>query len=172
MTNNPLSQIEKMREDLLIKSREQSLRTIRPFALEHITTLHAVRYFNDSAATSIDKSCDSIMAFDEPVVWLIDANAVYEDFQPFLELLQKQVKVLVAVGDRADELHKLLNAHLKFYVSARNWEEALEMALAVTKEGDNVLLSPSVPAAEPFENFRERGEYLTSLINIKCAPKN
>lgn len=152
--------------DQLLEKRMRALQGQKPFSLESCGTLKGVNLINDSAATSIEKVADSLIQFEEPVVWIAEVNTENMDFSILLDLIKSKVKAVVAVGEFAGDLHHALSRKLGFFVSANTWEEALEMSLILAKTDDTILFSPGCRANEPFENYKERGAYWNRLIDI------
>ena len=156
--------------DHLLETRMRSLQGQKPFCLESCGTLNGVNLINDSAATSIEKVADSLIQFEEPVVWIAEVNTENVDFSILLDLIKSKVKAVVAVGEFAGDLHHALSRKLGYFVSANTWEEALEMSLILGKEDDTILFSPGCRANEPFENYKERGAHWNRLIDIYGRP--
>lgn len=154
----------------LLETRLRSLQGQKPFCLEPCGTLNGVNLINDSAATSIEKVADSLIQFEEPVVWIAEVNTENVDFSILLDLMKSKVKAVVAVGEFAGDLHHALSRKLGMFVSANTWEEALEMSLILSKTDDTILFSPGCRANEPFENYKERGAYWNRLTDIYGSP--
>ena len=152
--------------DQLLEQRMRSLQGQKPFSLESCGTLNGVNLINDSAATSMEKVADSLIQFEEPVVWIAEVNTENVDFSILIDLIKSKVKAVVAVGEFAGDLHHALSRKLEFFVSANTWEEALDMSLILGKADDTILFSPGCRANEPFENYKERGAYWNRIVDI------
>jgi len=156
----------KTSEDHLLEKRMRSLQGQKPFSLEPCGTLRGVNLINDSAATSIEKVADSLIQFDQPIIWIAEVNSENVDFSILLDLMKSKVKAVVVVGEFAGDLHHALSGKLGFFVSANTWEEALDMSLILGKKDDTILFSPGCRANEPFENYKKRGEHWNRIIDI------
>ncbi len=164
---NHKSHIDRKRLNELVQVREKNLRDLRPFDLDHLGVIRGVNIINDSSATTMDKVAESLLSFDEQVVWIAEANSEHLAFEILDEVVTEKVKAIVAVGESADIVLSKLWAASKLYVKASSWDEALEACLEIAEANDNVLFSPGSKAHEPFENFKERGAYFNRLVEIK-----
>ncbi len=171
MPRNPLHDIASLRHASLLQQREAALKQRTPYDLESVGMVDGVRIINDSAATNVVKVAESLSAFDQPLVWIAEANSQTGDFSPLTSLVAEKVKVIVVKGNRVDEIHKMLWPGVHMFLSASSWEEALELALMAAVANETILFSPGSRADEPFSNFKERGAYFNRLIDIKRNTK-
>ncbi len=158
-------------ENPLISTRIQNLNLQKPYALESAGTVHGIVVINDSASTTLELVASSLLAFEKPVVWMLEANANHPDFTALGEIMREKVKTVIAIGPEADKIHETLWAWNGLFISANSWEEGVDMGLMAAKKDDTLLFSPGCRANEPFRNLRERGEYLNQLIEIKRQTK-
>lgn len=166
------SHIERKQLHELMQARENNLRELKSFDLDHIGVINGVNMYNDSSATSMDKVADSLSMFDQPVVWIAEANNLRQNFEMLAEVVSEKVKAIIAVGDHSDLiLSQLWNAS-QLFVPASTWSEALEFSLDVAKANDSVLMSPGCKTSEPFQNFRERGAYFNRLVELTRSAEN
>ncbi len=100
----------------------------------------------------------------------MEAEGKFSDMNEFADLISKKTKAVIAVGEDTDGVYELLWKGNNFFVSAKTWSEALDLALILGKANDTVLFSPGCPAQEPFENYRERGAYFNRLVEMKSKP--
>jgi UDP-N-acetylmuramoylalanine--D-glutamate ligase len=136
----------------------------RPFALEPNGLINGARLYNDSAAVRIDLVAESLLSFDEPVIWIMDSNMEMEGLFELRDIVKASVKTLIAVGEKSDDVHSTLWPSLGFFISAANWSESLNCAVSAAKANDSILFSPGTRARDPFANFQERGAYFSRLI--------
>jgi UDP-N-acetylmuramoylalanine--D-glutamate ligase len=168
---NPQSKSTTSAQSQLISTRLESLRNQQPFSLEVVGEINGITLVNDSAATTLDLVASSLLAFEKPVVWIVEANTVNDDMHMLREVVKQKVKTIVAIGSCTDELHRALWPAIGFFISASSWEEVLDMGLIAALSGDALLFSPGCRASEPFKNYRERGAYMNQLIEIKRNTK-
>lgn len=151
----------------LVDARLKNAHRERNYAFQFSGMLHGAFVINDSAATTLEKSGESIMAIEKEVVWILDSSAYLQDFRILSELIRNKVKTIIGTGDYADEVHRAVWTDLNCFVSAHSWEEALDMASIVSKPGDSILFSPGCCAGEPFENYAERGDFFDKLVQLR-----
>lgn len=158
-------------ENPLISTRLHNLNLQKPYALESAGTVNGITVINDSASTTIELVASSLLAFDKPVVWMLEANGNQPDFTELGEIMREKVKTVIAIGSEADKVHDTFWSWNGLFISANSWEEAVDMGLMAARKEDTLLFSPGCRANEPFRNLRERGEYFNQLIEIKRQTK-
>lgn len=169
---DPKKTSKDLSENLLIRSRMKALQTERPFSLEPAGMIKGVTFVNDSAATTGMAVIESLSHFEEPVVWITEANDPGLEFDDYVELLREKVKAVVVYGDLTAGWHEALWDYLGFFVKADSWDETIELSLEIAKANDSVVFSPGCRASEPFANFRERGAYFNRLLKLKANAKS
>lgn len=154
----------------LLQAREDKLRQAQPFSLEPCGLIGGIHLINDSAAVNVEMVAETLMAFDEPVVWIMDSDIDLEGLSELKDLVKDRVKTIVAVGENTDEVHSVIWSSLGFFISASNWSESLACGLIAAKANDHILFSPGTRARDPFANFKERGAYFTRLVQNYTPP--
>ncbi len=173
MSINPLDIKRKaLLADTLIKSRVKVVESATPFSLEYSGVVGGIHVVNDSAATNVEKLVVSLSSFDEPLVWIVEAGAHSKDLELLRDIIAAKVKTIVAVGSNIELVHRAVWPSTGYFIAADTWDEALDMAILSAKANDTILFSPGCRAAEPFQNFRERGAYFNRLVEIKRQTKN
>lgn len=168
MSMDPKKTTKDLTENPLIRSRMKALQTERPFSLERTGMIKGVTFINDSAATTAMAVIESLSHFENPVVWITEANDPGVDFEDYAELLRDKVKAVVVYGDLTEKWHEALWDYLGFFVKADSWDETIQQSLEIAGANDTVVFSPGCRASEPFSNFRERGAYFNQLLKIKA----
>ncbi len=168
---DPKKTAKDLSENPLIRSRMKALETVRPFSLEHAGMIKGVTFVNDSAATTAMAVIESLSHFEEPVVWITEANDPGFEFEDYVEILRDKVKAVVVYGELTAGWHEALWDYLGFFVKADTWDETIDLSLEIAKANDTVIFSPGCRASEPFSNFQERGAYFNQLLKIKANTK-
>jgi UDP-N-acetylmuramoylalanine--D-glutamate ligase len=76
--------------------------------------------------------------------------------------VRERTRAAVLMGESADELERRLHGHpLR---RAGSIEEAVELAAALARPGDVVLLSPAYKSYDMFANFEERGRRFKAAV--------
>ncbi len=168
---DPKKTTKDLTENPLIRSRMKAIQTERPFSLEPAGMIKGVTFVNDSAATTTMSVIESLSHFEDPVIWITEANDPGFEFDDYVELLRVKVKAVVVYGELTAGWHDALWDYLGFFVKANSWDETIELSLEIAKANDTVIFSPGCRASEPFSNFRERGAYFNQLLKIKANAK-
>ena len=120
-----------------------------------------IKYINDSKATSAKETETAIDMLFSPTVLMLGGSDKKDDFFFMMKKIKacEYIKSIVIFGETSREIisvAKVLN--FEKYHSARNFEEAFNLANSLCKGGDTLLLSPACPSFDEFENFEKRGE--------------
>src|SRR5258707_3908349 len=134
-----------------------------PHRLELVRELHGVRWYNDSTATTPERSMAAIHAFDEPIVLMLGGRDKDLPWEDLMRLVSQRVDHLVLFGEAAEKIQKTGNSlrlsEKRFTVTcAAGLHEAVLKAAEVAESGDVVLLSPGGTSFDEFKDFAERGE--------------
>lgn len=168
---DPKKNTKDLTENPLIRSRMRAIQAARPFSLEPAGMIKGVTFVNDSAATTAMAVVESLSHFEEPVVWITEANDPAVELEDYAELLRDKIKAVVVYGDQTARWYEALWDYLGFFVKAESWAETIDLSLEITKANDSVIFSPGCRASEPFANFQERGAYFNQLLKIKASEK-
>lgn len=134
--------------------------------LETVAIKNGVRYVNDSKGTNPDASIKALEAFDRPIVLLAGGRNKGSDFTEFARLAREKVRVLVVLGECADEVERAARqAGCGEILRARDLREAVLTAHRAARPGDVVLLSPACASWDMFNNFEERGDLFREIVN-------
>lgn len=138
--------------------------------LEFVREVNGVKWYNDSASTTPDKSMAGIYAFNEDVVLIAggyDKNIAYDSLaKPILDKVSKLIlfgKTKDKIYDAVMELNKVVGKDIQIYV-LDTLEEVVEAAYQVSKPGEVVLFSPASASFDMFNNAYERGDLFKELV--------
>jgi UDP-N-acetylmuramoylalanine--D-glutamate ligase len=132
--------------------------------LEFVRELNHVRYYNDSKATNVDSVWYALQAFHEPIVLLLGGRDKGNDYSRLTDLVAKQVKAIVAIGESAETVEKAFRG-TTVVTKVASIEEAVSTARFLTQSGDIVLLSPACASFDWFKNYEHRGQVFKELVN-------
>lgn len=163
-------------------SPEGMSRAIRSFRgvehrIEFVRELRGVRYYNDSIATSPDRTEALLDAVPGPITLILGG---YDKGLPFDELAEKVLArgcVVVTLGKTAPLIEQaLLNAWKRRLPEAEAFpapvpditrasslQHAVEIGAAKSRPGGSVVLSPACASYDMFSNFEERGRIFKDL---------
>ena len=146
-----------------------------PHRLELVATIAEVAYYNDSIATTPERSIAGLRSYQEPVVLLLGGR---EKNLPLEELAQEAVercRAVVCFGEAAGLLDEAVS-----YASGQagrelpierveTLDEAVDIARTLARPGEVVLLSPSCTSYDAYANFEERGEDFRRIVRRLAA---
>jgi UDP-N-acetylmuramoylalanine--D-glutamate ligase len=139
--------------------------------LELVRTLRGVRYYNDSIATSPERTVAALRSFGEPIVLLAGGRDKHLPWEEMAQLTLRKVRHLVLFGEATPIIERAIhnaqctmrNAQLAIH-RCGTLEEAVEVAARNAQPGDVVLLAPGGTSFDAFRDFAERGERFRELV--------
>ncbi|MCX6144575.1 MAG: UDP-N-acetylmuramoyl-L-alanine--D-glutamate ligase [Ignavibacteriales bacterium] len=142
--------------------------TLKNFkAVEHrqefVREVKGVRYYNDSKATSVEAVRYALQAYDQPIVLMLGGRDKGNDYSQIMDLVQKHVRAIVAMGESAEKVEKAFSG-TKPVRRANSIDEAVQTAQSLAQRGDVVLLSPACASFDWFENYEQRGRVFKELV--------
>jgi len=139
--------------------------------LELVRTLRGVRYYNDSIATSPERTTAALRSFEEPIVLLAGGRDKHLPWGEMAQLTLCKVKRLVLFGEAAPIIERAIHSAQCTMPGARlaihrcdTLEEAVEVAARNAQPADVVLLAPGGTSFDAFRDFAERGERFRELV--------
>jgi UDP-N-acetylmuramoylalanine--D-glutamate ligase len=141
--------------------------------LELVREMDGVRWYDDSIATTPERSLAALRSFENPIVLLAGGRDKDLPWGEFAEEAVQRVRYLVTFGEAgpmiARVVKKALNGsarerRLKEIAQVDTMEEAVEVAARVIRPGDVVLLSPGGTSFDAFRDFAERGDRFKQLV--------
>ena len=152
--------------------------TIRDFArtfggvehrIELIRTRNGVRWYNDSIASSPNRTIAGLKAFPEKVILIAggkDKGISYDDLGP---VLNDHVKLMILCGATAGVIRRSTEEAANYadleIVDVEDYHEAVALADSRSADGDVVILSPASTSFDRFANFMERGRVFKEIVN-------
>lgn len=153
---------------------DETMRTVaRAFGgvehrIELVRTLRGVRYYNDSIATSPDRTIAGLNSFNQKVILIAggkDKGIPYDSVGP---VINDHVKLLLLCGASSGVIRRAVEQAENYaglsIVDVADYHEALSIAQSHAKEGDVVILSPASTAYDRYANFMERGKEFKKLV--------
>jgi UDP-N-acetylmuramoylalanine--D-glutamate ligase len=130
-----------------------------------------VRYYNDSIATSPERTVAALRSFEEPIVLLAGGRDKHLPWEEMAQLTLRKVRHLVLFGEAVPIIEKAIhdaqytirNVQLAIH-RCDNLEEAVEIAARNAQAGDVVLLAPGGTSFDAFRDFTKRGERFRELV--------
>jgi len=143
--------------------------------LELVREMDGVRYYNDSIATSPERTVAALRSFEQPIVLLAGGRDKHLPWDEMARLTLHKARRLILFGEAAPIIERAIQAASDRRQAASGdagcemrrcatLEEAVEVAAREARPGDVVLLSPGGTSFDAFSDFVERGERFRELV--------
>lgn len=134
-----------------------------PHRLAFVRTVDRVDWYNDSIATTPERSLAAIQAFEEPIVLLAGGRDKDLDWSGFAAFVHRRVDHLILFGEAAGKIAAAVGPirtgeRLQTIDRAENLHDAIGIAARRAEPGDVALLAPGGTSFDEFTDFAERGE--------------
>jgi UDP-N-acetylmuramoylalanine--D-glutamate ligase len=145
-----------------------------PHRLELVRTVDGVSYYNDSIATTPERTLAGLAAFEEPIVLLLGGREKNLPLDVLAKTAIERCRAVICFGEAAPLLEAALGAAARAVLPSGQpraierrgtLEEAVTVARASAQPGDVVLLSPACTSFDAYANFEERGEAFRRIVN-------
>jgi UDP-N-acetylmuramoylalanine--D-glutamate ligase len=139
--------------------------------LELVAEIGGVRYYDDSIATSPQRTMAALDSFTDPLILLAGGREKHLPLEALAELILNKVKVLILFGEAAPLLEQaVLRAQsarpgrsLPIH-QASGLGDAVRIAASAARSGDVVLLAPACTSFDMYRDFAERGDHFQALV--------
>jgi UDP-N-acetylmuramoylalanine--D-glutamate ligase len=137
--------------------------------LEFIRQWHGADWYNDSIATTPERTLAAIRSFHEPLVLLLGGRDKHLPWMDLAAEIHQRADHIILFGEAASLIYSALDSYEKHnfpYTLERTGTlpEAIQAAAKIVQEGDVVLLSPGGTSYDAFKDFEERGELFRKLV--------
>lgn len=141
--------------------------------LELVRDRHGIRWYNDSIATSPERTVAALRSFETPIVLLAGGRDKHLPWAEMADLTWRKVRCLILFGEAADLIERAVQAaqemapdkgHPTCIYHAGTLPRAVECAAELAKAGDTVLLSPGGTSFDAYRDFVARGEHFRKLV--------
>lgn len=138
----------------LLDARRAALSAWGPHRLEAVAEHEEVLYVNDSRATFLDATLESLGTLERRIVWVVGAWSAEMGAAAVQELLRQKVRTVVLYGALEAGSEEGLPEHI---YRTEDLRTAVFTARELAQPGDAVLFSPACPSGNGFANYEERG---------------
>ena len=137
--------------------------------IELVRELDGVRYYNDSIASSPNRTIAGLNSFPEKVILIAggkDKGISYDSLGP---VVNGHVKLLILCGATAGVIRASVERAENYngleIVDVEDYHQAVSLARSRAESGDVVILSPASTSFDRFANFMERGRVFKEIVN-------
>ena len=123
----------------------------------------AVVWVDDSKGTNLGATISAIRSVGAPLVLIAGGDAKGADLSPLISVLSGRARAVVALGKDAPLIKETLAQVCDVHV-VENIEAAVNLAAALARPGDTVLLSPACSSLDMYSGFEERGERFQAAL--------
>ena len=134
--------------------------------LEEVDEIDSVLYVNDSSATSVMSTLDSIRCISDPIIWILCATQYDRDFILLSKIVRHKVKAIIVHGLEAQDIRSALGGGVDIFTVAEDMDEAVLEAKGIADTGDVVLFSPSSPAGRFYPDVNARGNDFKEKVSL------
>jgi UDP-N-acetylmuramoylalanine--D-glutamate ligase len=143
-----------------------------PHRLEFVAAVDGVAYYNDSIATTPDRTLAGVRSFQEPIVLLLGGREKHLPLDEMFREVCGRCRALVFFGEARETLVAAARAACDAIDQEKRpdlhvidtLDDAVPVAQATARPGDVVLLSPACTSFDAYDNFEERGEHFRRLV--------
>lgn len=135
-----------------------------PHRLEPVGSINGILFINDSKATNVDSVWYALDSMTAPTVLILGGQDKGNDYSQITELVSGKVKAIVCLGINNAPIHTAFDALGIPVVDTASAEAAVAAALALSKAGDAVLLSPACASFDLFKNYEDRGAQFRNAV--------
>jgi UDP-N-acetylmuramoylalanine--D-glutamate ligase len=132
--------------------------------IELVDTIDGVAYFNDSIATTPERTLAALRSFEEPIVLLLGGRDKHLPLKELAAEAGKRCRGIVCFGEARELLAGAMAASGKPVERVDELPRAVEVARALARPGDVVLMSPACTSFDAYPNFEKRGEHFRALV--------
>lgn len=140
--------------------------------LEFVREINGVKWYNDSASTTPDKSLAGIYSFPNDIVLICGGYDKNISYEPLAKPILEHVSKLILFGNTKDKIYdavmkekkKVSNSDLQIYVMD-TLDEVIDVAYKVSVSGEVVLFSPASASFDMFKNAYQRGDLFKEKVN-------
>jgi UDP-N-acetylmuramoylalanine--D-glutamate ligase len=131
--------------------------------LEFVRELSGVDFYNNSKATSVAATENSLQAFAQGVHLIMGGKDKGAPYEPIKKLLRERVRYIYLIGAAAPRIEKELRGPVEM-VRSGDLRTAVCQAFERARQGDTILLAPACSSFDQFTDYEERGRFFKDVV--------
>jgi len=132
--------------------------------LEYVSSVHGIKFINDSKATNINSTWYALEYYNKSIVWIVGGVDKGNDYSQLKALVKDKVKAIVCLGINNRPIHEAFGDFVETIIDTQSASEAVNIAYNIAKKEDTVLLSPACASFDLFENYEDRGNQFKNAV--------
>ena len=140
-----------------------------PHRVERVGAVGEVVFYDDSKGTNVGATVAALRGFAQPVVLIAGGDGKGQDFGPLREPVARHARAVVLIGRDREQIAAALDGCGVPCERAADMEQAVRMALAASRSGDAVLLSPACASFDMFKSYSHRGAVFADAVRKQVA---
>jgi UDP-N-acetylmuramoylalanine--D-glutamate ligase len=143
--------------------------------IELVREINGIKYYNDSTACNPSGTIVAISSFIEPIILIAGGERKVTGEGEFEEMaksiVEKNVKVLLLIGKKADLIEELVKKYILEQKSrspiikkCKDLAEAVQASYRSANKGDVVIMSPGCESFDMFSDYRDRARRYRNLV--------
>ena len=140
-----------------------------PHRVEKVAAINDVAFYDDSKGTNVGATLAALNGFTQPVVLIAGGDGKGQDFSPLRAPVTRHARAVVLIGRDRESIAAALDGCGVPLARAADMEQAVQMALAASRSGDAVLLSPACASYDMFRNYAHRGEVFAAAVRRRAT---
>ncbi len=141
-----------------------------PHRVQKVAEIDGVSFYDDSKGTNVGATAAALNGFTQPVVLIAGGDGKGQDFGPLREPVKRRARAVVLIGRDRELVAAAIAGSGVPVERADDMDEAVQLALAASRSGDAVLLSPACASYDMFRNYGHRGEVFAAAVR-KQVPR-
>ena len=122
-----------------------------------------VYWIDDSKGTNVGATAAALAGLNGPVVLIAGGDGKGADFTSLAPIVRDKARAVVLIGRDGPRIEEALAGCCPIR-SARDMDEAVQIASENARPGDQVLLSPACASFDMFRNYAHRGEVFAAAV--------
>jgi len=135
-----------------------------PHRMERVAEIAGVLFVNDSKATTVAATLAALEGIERPAALIAGGDGKGQDFAPLKPGVDAHCRAVLLLGRDAPIIAAALAGAKPPVEFAPGLEAALKRAIAHSRRGDAVLLSPACASLDMFRDYIERGERFKAAV--------